>query len=115
MKLFRAKDGSFFDLFADPRELKRSAIEPLLQARPRRRFIFVGDSGEQDPEIYGELAREYPKQVVAIFIRDAGGEKAAIPRFERAFKGLPKDRWRVFRDPAEILTPPGLVIGSRPG
>jgi len=107
MKSFRAKDSSFFDLFADPRELKCSAIEPLLQACPRRRFILAGDSGEKDPEIYGELARQYPNQVVAVLIRDAGGENANAERFEKAFDGLPKDHWQVFKDPAEIRLPPG--------
>lgn len=34
------------------------------------RFIFVGDSGEQDLPLYVSLAQIYPSQVLAIFIRD---------------------------------------------
>src|SRR5690606_35970024 len=49
---------------------KLSAIENLLLAFPGRRYVLVGDSGEADPEIYGEIARRFPQQVVAIYIRD---------------------------------------------
>ena len=34
------------------------------------RFILVGDSGEQDLEVYASLAAQYPNQIVGIFIRD---------------------------------------------
>ena len=30
----------------------------------------MGDSGQEDPEIYGEIARRYPGRVLAIYIRD---------------------------------------------
>ncbi len=33
-------------------------------------FVLVGDSGQQDPEIYREVVREYPGRVRAIYIRD---------------------------------------------
>jgi hypothetical protein len=42
----------------------------LLTSLPNSRFILVGDSGEQDLELYAALAAEYPKQVLGIFIRD---------------------------------------------
>lgn len=35
-----------------------------------RRFILVGDSGEQDLELYASLAAQFPQQVLAIYIRD---------------------------------------------
>lgn len=35
-----------------------------------RRFLLVGDSGEQDLELYTSLACQFPKQVLGIYIRD---------------------------------------------
>jgi phosphatidate phosphatase APP1 len=34
------------------------------------RFVLIGDSGQQDPEIYREVAREFPGRVVAAYIRN---------------------------------------------
>jgi phosphatidate phosphatase APP1 len=67
---------------------------------PKRRFILVGDSGEKDPEIYGALARSQPGRIVGIFIRDVTGDAAA--RYEAAFRGVPRETWAVFKDPAEV-------------
>lgn len=49
---------------------KRSALEGILRDFPGRKFILVGDSGEVDLETYGELAKKFPDQVIAIYIRD---------------------------------------------
>ena len=102
MKPFRWKDSTFLSLFASPEQSKPGAIEPILSAFPRRRFILVGDSGEKDPEIYGALARKYPAQITAIYIRDVGAGASGARRFAAAFRDLPPDRWRVFRS-ADVL------------
>ena len=81
---------------------KLAAIGQLLDDFPRRRFVLVGDSGEQDPEIYGELARAHPDRIVAILIRDAAGQPADSPRFAEAMRGIPRERWRLFADPAGL-------------
>ena len=102
MKQFRVKDGSFLALFDSPENYKPGVIEPMLRQFPRRRFILVGDSGERDPEIYGALARKFPMQVQRILIRDVTNEDAKAVRYEAAFNNVPTERWRVFREPAEI-------------
>lgn len=102
LKQVRWKDRTLLDLFADPEQHKLAAIEPLLRRFPERQFVLVGDSGERDPEIYATLARRYPGQVARILIRDAAVESAGLERYQQAFKGIPGERWRVFRDPAEI-------------
>lgn len=99
---FRWRDQTFFNLFKDPAAYKTRVIESLLKRFPERRFVFVGDSGEQDPEIYAALARKYPKQVARICIRDAGGGTAQAPRYRALFKDLPEKLLVVFRDPAEL-------------
>jgi hypothetical protein len=102
LKRVRLKDRSVRALFADPRETKPEAIQALLDAYPGRRAILVGDSGELDPEIYGEIARRHPQRVAYIAIRDVTGEPAAAPRYQQAFRDLPAQLWQIFRDPAEL-------------
>jgi phosphatidate phosphatase APP1 len=106
LKPFRWKDRSFFSLFADPAQYKTGVIEPLLKQFPTRRFILIGDSGERDPEIYGALARQFPEQVVKIYIRDVTQEAADSPRYQKGFHGVPPDRWHICGDPAEIRVAP---------
>lgn len=102
LKEFRWKDESFFKLFESPEKYKLATIEPLMRRFPKRQFVLVGDSGEKDPEVYGALARKYPKQVARILIRDVTNEPATADRYRPVFKGLPEKLCVVFRDPKEI-------------
>jgi len=102
MKRIRVKGTSVLDLGGDPCEYKLGSIEPLLKRFPERRFVLVGDSGEKDPEAYGELARRYPKQVMAVFIRLVGSHSAEDARFGHAFKDVPAGRWTAFKDPEAL-------------
>jgi len=99
---FRLKDFSLLDAFAGPLETKPKIIEPILKQFPRRQFILVGDSGEKDPEVYGQIARKYPRQVIHIYIRKVSDEEETDKRYEQAFKDVPRDKWRVFSDPKEL-------------
>jgi len=103
MRLFRLKDQTFLDFLASSEPYKTSTIESILRTYPQRRFILVGDSGEKDPEVYAELARRFPEQVMHIFIRDVSGADEG-KRFASVFKGLPEDRWAVFRHPRKMLS-----------
>ena len=102
LKSFRWKDESFFNLFQGPEKYKPGVIEPLMKRFPNRQFVFVGDSGERDPEIYGALAREHPQQVAKILIRDVTEEGPDAERFKTAFRELPPALWKIFQDAAEI-------------
>lgn len=102
MKQFRAKDSSFLALFDSPENYKPGVIEPMLRLFPQRRFILVGDSGERDPEIYGALARKFPQQIHRIFVRDVTDENAEAARYQDAFKDVPREKWRIFREPGEV-------------
>lgn len=104
LKLFRAKDSSFFSLFQDPKAYKAPLLRSLIGAAPGRRFILVGDSGELDPEAYADAYREFPAQVAAIFIRDVTDEPRDAPRYQTAFAGIPPERWQIFQDPSELPT-----------
>jgi hypothetical protein len=99
LKHFRIKDRNVLSLFGTQEEYKGPLIERLLTTFPQRRFILVGDSGEQDPEIYGTAARKYPSQVESILIRDATGESADSERYRQAFRDVPRGKWSVINDP----------------
>jgi phosphatidate phosphatase APP1 len=62
---------------------KLARIREVLATYPALPFLLVGDSTQEDPEIYGALAREHPGRVLAIYIRDPHGDatrRAAIQR-----------------------------------
>jgi phosphatidate phosphatase APP1 len=81
---------------------KRAALEPIFQAFPRRKFVLIGDAGEQDPLVYGGFLREYPQQILSVFIRALRDETGLEGRLASAFEGCPPDRWQLFRSPEEI-------------
>ncbi len=54
---------------------KRKAIDELLATHPGVPFLLIGDSGQEDPEIYASVARDHPDRVLAIYIRDVTTEK----------------------------------------
>ena len=105
LKYFRWKDRTFLSLFESPEHYKVATIEPLLDRFPKRRFLLVGDSGEEDPEAYGVLARKYGGRILGILIRDVTGEAPDAPRYREAFRELPEATWRLFKDPAEVRDP----------
>ncbi len=89
------------ELLAGSGAVKEPAVRALVEAFPDRTFVLVGDSGEQDPELYGSLARAYPDRVARVFIRDVTGEGASA-RMAEAFRGVPGERWAVFREAGEL-------------
>lgn len=102
LKQFRVADRSFFSLFEDPIGYKTPIITGLLTRFPERRFVLVGDSGELDPEVYGDIYRKFPGQVVSIHIRDVTGDARESPRYAAAFADVPAGRWTLFTDPATL-------------
>jgi phosphatidate phosphatase APP1 len=102
LKQVGVTDGSLRRLFDSPEEYKVPVIEELLARFPRRQFILVGDSGEKDPEIYGELARKHPEQVATILIRRTDGAPMTEARQRSAFAGVARERWQVFDAVTEL-------------
>ncbi|MGB7088128.1 MAG: phosphatase domain-containing protein [Phormidesmis sp.] len=50
---------------------KREQIDPIFKRFPDLPFILIGDSGQQDAEIYRQIVQDYPGRIRAIYIRDA--------------------------------------------
>ena len=52
------------------RQYKLAQIREIMGTYPSLPFILVGDSGQEDPEIYGELVTELPGRILAVYIRN---------------------------------------------
>ncbi|HKI05274.1 MAG TPA: phosphatase domain-containing protein [Thermoanaerobaculia bacterium] len=76
-------------LRAETREYKLGCIRPIFDLYPELDFILIGDSGEQDPEIYRQVVREYPGRVRAIYIRNVG----AGPARQAEVAALTREVW----------------------
>ncbi|KAH7924302.1 hypothetical protein BV22DRAFT_1013585 [Leucogyrophana mollusca] len=62
----------FNGLLSAPATRKRANVVEVLDSFPQSQFLLVGDSGEQDLELYSTLAQERPSQILGVFIRDVG-------------------------------------------
>ncbi len=49
---------------------KHKSIRKIFDTFPHLPFILIGDSGQEDPEIYHDIVRAYPKRVLAVYIRN---------------------------------------------
>ena len=102
LKHARLKDRTALDILKPGRETKPPAIEAILQRYPERRFILIGDSGEDDPEVYAQALRRHPKQITRIFIRNITAAHRGDARFSKTFAGLEAERWELFEDATAI-------------
>lgn len=57
-------------LAEDNRRYKLNAIKKILHSYPDLKFILVGDSGEQDPEIYTQVMVSFPGRILCAYIRN---------------------------------------------
>ncbi len=96
-------------LFLWPAFSKYLVLSRVMRCFPQRKFVLVGDSGERDPEIYGTVARRFPNQILAIYIRMVPGRKWSDRRARRAFRQVPSDMWRCFDSPRDL---PDKLIDS---
>ncbi len=60
-------------------EQKLGQISGIIGHFPQRRFILVGDTGEQDPETYRKIRNRFPRQIEAIWIRDPVNDRERHP------------------------------------
>jgi phosphatidate phosphatase APP1 len=78
---------------------KVNQIDKIHGMFPGKKFLLVGDSTEQDPEVYGEVFRKYgPDFVACAWIRQVDGAANSEERFSAAFEGVPTEKVRVFKD-----------------
>ncbi len=51
------------------RKYKLTSIFTILDNFPDLKFILIGDSGEEDPEIYLQVIQKYPQRILTAYIR----------------------------------------------
>lgn len=98
------------ELSSNPKEFKLEKIKAFMARFPKRHVVLVGDSGEQDPEVYSAILSEFPDRVDAVFIRNVRCEDQE-DRYERLFPSKEATaKLKVFLDPKELphLTPPSV-------
>lgn len=89
----------------DPMQYKLDSIDRFNSWYPGKTFLAVGDSGQRDSEVYGEAYRKFGGEWMGcIWIRQIEDEGAnnTDTRFAEAFRDVPENKWRVFKDPAEM-------------
>jgi phosphatidate phosphatase APP1 len=62
---------------------KLGKIEQIMRCYPGMQFVLIGDSGEQDPEIYAEVVRRHPASVRVIYIRNVNPDPSRIEALDR--------------------------------
>ena len=69
-------------------EHKRAAIRQILETYPRLPFILIGDSGQEDPEIYHEVVHDFPGRILGIYIRDVADaeRRESVQKLARKLK-----------------------------
>jgi phosphatidate phosphatase APP1 len=73
---------------------KLSYITQVLRLYDSMRFILIGDSSQQDPEIYTRLVERYSQRILGVYIREVTHNPQRIERVQQlkqriAVKGVP--------------------------
>ena len=66
---FYIADTRAFNMLKESGKVKQPVIEEIISRYPACTFILIGDAGEQDAAIYGQIARKYPEHISKIQIR----------------------------------------------
>jgi hypothetical protein len=105
LRHFYVGDETFLEFFASSREYKLDTIRQLLARFAQRQFALVGDSGQEDPEVYTQIAIEHPQQVAAILIRRVPIESYTDDTTSDQLDKDNQHRWQQLREqlPAGII------------
>lgn len=85
---------------------KREMIRRVLDTYPASPAVLIGDSGQQDPEIYRDVVREFQGRIRAVYIRDVNQE----PERSRAIQQLANEVLEA--GSTLLLTPDTLAAAS---
>ncbi|KAF8813021.1 hypothetical protein BYT27DRAFT_7181978 [Phlegmacium glaucopus] len=66
----------FNGLLSAPAARKRAGVVDILDSFPDSQFFLIGDTGEQDLELYADLARERPRMILGVLVRDVDSGNA---------------------------------------
>ncbi|KUG07739.1 App1 family protein [Solirubrum puertoriconensis] len=68
---------------------KLKELDNLLLTYPQLPFVLIGDSGQEDANIYREVVRRHPGRILAIYIRDVNlpERSAMVERVSKELRG----------------------------
>lgn len=72
----------------DHRSHKLNNIEKILDTYPHLPFVLIGDSGEQDPEIYREVVKKYPQRIRVIYIRSINTKNERLAAIDKLIEEI---------------------------
>jgi phosphatidate phosphatase APP1 len=84
---------------------KLHIIKQILETYPALPFLLIGDSGQEDPEIYSQIVQDYPSRILAVYIRDVSGSGR-----DKQIDELAK---RVIEAKSELLLVPDTLIAEQ--
>ncbi len=89
---------------------KEIKIKKIIQTFPEHKFVLLGDSGQRDPEIYYNVAREFPDKIVAVYIRSVSKRKSK--RLKRIGNEMKKKNidFVCFKDSHDALEHSELIL-----
>jgi len=95
---------------------KIEMINELLAVSPDLPVVLIGDSGQHDPEMYGDVVKSWPGRVRLVLIRDVtkAGRDRAVAEIAQAFAaaGPPFVLAERSAEMAEAAAAAGLIAGS---
>lgn len=96
------------------RKYKLAAIREILDRFPDLMFILIGDSGEEDPEVYSEVIRLHPGQILLAYIRKVKEDPSRFEQIRRLAEEAKESGSAIVlaRDPQEMAkdaTQRGLI------
>jgi phosphatidate phosphatase APP1 len=96
---------------------KERELDRLVTFLPERKWVFIGDSTQKDPEAYAAAYKRNPEKVRRIWIRVVEGvnrlEERRLnsdERFATAFKDVPREVWRTFKHAGELEALVGEIV-----
>ncbi|PPQ66431.1 hypothetical protein CVT24_007197 [Panaeolus cyanescens] len=73
---------------------KMDSITTLRSFYPKKKWMMIGDSTQKDPEVYGRIYKRFPDMLLCAWIRQVENADNTPERFAKAFKDVPKNKWR---------------------
>ena len=97
---------------------KLGKIELILNFFPDMQFVLIGDSGEQDPEIYAEVVRRHPTSVRVIYIRNVNPDPTRIEALDKLIEEVSATGTQLIVAPDSVFAAShaaaeGLIHGDR--
>jgi phosphatidate phosphatase APP1 len=81
---------------------KYRTLETIFRLNQDLGFILIGDNTSNDVDFYLRAAREFPKQVKAVYIRKVSYGKS-VQRIQSLFNEIEGLRTLLFKDPREVI------------